>query len=108
VMAFREIENQMTIKKPADKIRMSQTLLKGKSLSYFEHHLMRRLEAEDPEIPDNEFIELVLRDASLEYIPKHAIIVKKYYMRQPSGVYMSLNTSIQQLVRLNDINHYLL
>jgi hypothetical protein len=62
VMAFREIENLMPMKEPADKTRMFQTLLKGKSLSYFEHHLRRRLEAEDSEVPDNELIELVLRD----------------------------------------------
>jgi hypothetical protein len=30
---------------------------------------MRRLEAEDSEVPDNELIELVLRDVGLEYIP---------------------------------------
>jgi hypothetical protein len=27
--------------------------LKGQALSYFEHHLMRRLEAEDSDVPDN-------------------------------------------------------
>jgi hypothetical protein len=43
--------------------------LKGQALSYFEHHLMRRLEAEDSGVPDNELIELVLRDVGLEYIP---------------------------------------
>jgi hypothetical protein len=42
--------------------------LKGQALSYFEHHLMRRLEAEESEVPDNELIELVLRDVGLEYI----------------------------------------
>jgi hypothetical protein len=30
---------------------------------------MRRLEAEDSDVPDNELIELVLRDVDLEYIP---------------------------------------
>jgi hypothetical protein len=30
---------------------------------------MRRLEVEDSEVPDNELIELVLRDVGLEYIP---------------------------------------
>jgi hypothetical protein len=34
---------------------------------------MRRLEAEDSEVPDNELIELVLRDVDLEYIPNRAI-----------------------------------
>jgi hypothetical protein len=68
---------------------------------------MRRLEAEDSEVPDNELIELVLRDVGLEYIPKRAICVQKYYMRR--GLYMGLNTFIQQFVeRLNDLNHYLL
>jgi hypothetical protein len=46
-MAFREIENLMPMKEPADKTMMFRTLLKGKDLSYFEHHLMRRLEEED-------------------------------------------------------------
>jgi hypothetical protein len=62
---------------------MFHTLLKGQVLSYFEHHHMRRLEAEDSDIPYNELIELELRDVGLEYIPKHAIPVQKYYMRQP-------------------------
>jgi hypothetical protein len=68
---------------------------------------MRRLEAEDSEVPDNELIELVLRDVGLEYISKHTIRVQKYYMRR--GLYMGLNTSVQQFVeRLNDLNRYLL
>jgi hypothetical protein len=46
-----------------------QGLLKGQALSCFEHHLMRRLEAEDSDVPDNKIIELVLRDVDLEYIP---------------------------------------
>jgi hypothetical protein len=109
VMAFCEIENLMPMKEPADKTRMFQTLLKDKALSYFEHHLMMRLEAEDSEVPDNELIELVIRDVGLEYIPKRAICVQKYYMRHPSGLYMGLNTSVQQFVeRLNDLNRYLL
>jgi hypothetical protein len=69
-MAYREIENLMPIKEPADKTRMFLTLLKGQAFSYFEHHLMRRLEAEDSDVSDNELIELVLRDVDLEYIPK--------------------------------------
>jgi hypothetical protein len=44
VMAFREIENLMTMKEPADKTRIFRTLLKVQALSYFEHHLIRRLE----------------------------------------------------------------
>jgi hypothetical protein len=107
VMAFCEIENLMPMKEPADKTRMFRTLLKGQDLSYFEHHLIRRLEVEDSEIPDNELLELVLRKICLEYIPKHAIRVKKYYMRW--GLYMGLNTSVQRFVeRLNDLNRYLL
>jgi hypothetical protein len=81
-MAFRGIENLMPMKEPEDKTRMFQTLLKGQASSYFEHHLMRRLETEDSEVPDNELIELVLRDVCLEYIPKRTIQVQKYYMRQ--------------------------
>jgi hypothetical protein len=65
------------------------------------------LEAEDSHVPDNELIELVLRDVGLEYIPKRAIRVQKYYMRR--GLYIGLNTSVQQFVeRLNDLNRYLL
>jgi hypothetical protein len=82
VMAFREIENLMPVKVPADKTRMFRTLLKGQALSYYEHHLMRRLEEEDSEVLDNELIELVLRDVGLEYIPKLVIRVQKYYMRR--------------------------
>jgi hypothetical protein len=33
--------------------------------------MRKRLEAEDSEVPDNELIELVLRDVGLEYITKH-------------------------------------
>jgi hypothetical protein len=85
-MTFREIENLMPMKESADKTRMFRTLLKGQALSYFEHHLMRRLEAEDSEVPENELIELVLRDIGLEYIPKRAIHVQKYYMIQSRGL----------------------
>jgi hypothetical protein len=109
VMAFREIENLIPMKEPADKTRMFRTLLKRQALSYFEHHLMRRLEAEDSDVLDNELIELVLRDVGLEYIPKPAIHMQKYYMRQPRGLYMGFNTSVQQFVeRLIDLNRYLL
>jgi hypothetical protein len=105
-MALREIENLIPTKEPADKNRMFRTLLKGQVSSYFEHHLMRRLEAEDSEVPDNELIEPVLRDVGLEYIPKCIIHMQKYYMRR--GLYMGLNTSVQQFVeRLNDLNRYL-
>jgi hypothetical protein len=62
VMDFREIENLMPMKERADKTRMFWNLLKGQALTYFEHHLMRRLETGDSDIPDNKLIELVLRD----------------------------------------------
>jgi hypothetical protein len=106
-MAFREIENLMSMKEPAENTRMFRTLLKGQALSYFEHHLRKRVEVEDSDVPDNELIELVLRVIGLEYIPKRSIHIQKYYMRQ--GLYMGLNKSVQQLVeRLNDLNRYLL
>jgi hypothetical protein len=44
VMAFQGIENLIPMKEPADKTRMFRTLLKGQTLSYFEHHLMRRFD----------------------------------------------------------------
>jgi hypothetical protein len=53
----------------------------------------------------------VLRDEGLEFIPKRTIRMQKYYMRQPRGLYMGLNTSVQQFLeskRLNYINRYLL
>jgi hypothetical protein len=81
-MAFHEIENLMPMKEPVDKTRMFRTLLKGQALSYFEHHLMGKLEEEDSDVPDNDFIELVLRYVGLEYISKQAIRVQKYYMRR--------------------------
>jgi hypothetical protein len=65
-MDFREIENLMPIKESAEKTRMFWTLLNGQALSYFAHNLMRRLEAEDSDVPDNELLELVLRDVGLE------------------------------------------
>jgi hypothetical protein len=109
VMAFHEIENLMLMKEPAEKTSMFRTFLKGQALSCFEHHLMRRLEAEDSDVPENELIELVLRDVGLEYIPKRAIRVKKNYMRQHWGLCMGLNTSVQIFVeRLNDLNRNLL
>jgi hypothetical protein len=70
-MAFREIENLIPMKESANKTRMFWTLLKGQALSYFEHHFMRMLEADDSEVLDNELIKIVLRDVGLEYIPKH-------------------------------------
>jgi hypothetical protein len=84
VIAFREIESLMPMKEPADKTRMFRTLLKCQALSYFEHHLMSGQEAENSGVPDNELIELVLRDVGLEYIPKGTINVQKYCMRRGS------------------------
>jgi hypothetical protein len=110
-MALREIENLMPLKEPADKTRLFWTLLKGQALSYFDHHLRRRVETEDSELPNNKLIESLLRDIGLEYIPKCAIRVQKYYIRLPRGLYMGLNTSAQKFVeriQLNDSNHYLL
>jgi hypothetical protein len=83
----------MPMKEPSDKSRTFWTLLKVQALSYFEHHHMRRLEVEDSDVLENEFIELVLRDVGLEYIPKCDIRLQKYYMRQPRDLYMGLNTS---------------
>jgi hypothetical protein len=37
---------------------------------------MRRLKAEDSDVPENELIELVLREVGLEYIPKCAINIQ--------------------------------
>jgi hypothetical protein len=75
LMSFCEIENLMPLKEPTDKTCMFLTLLMGQALSYLEHHLMRRLEAEVSEFPDNELIELVHTDVVLKYIPKRAIRV---------------------------------
>jgi hypothetical protein len=85
-MAFLEIEILLiTLKEPADKTRIFWIVLKGQALSYFEYHLRKRVDAEDSEVPDNELIELVLRDVGLEFIPKHTMNVQKYCMRQPRG-----------------------
>jgi hypothetical protein len=79
VMDFCEIENLMPMNEPADKARVLQILLKGQDLPYFEHHLSRRLDVEDSEVPDNELIELVLRKLymGIEFIPKRAIYAFK-------------------------------
>jgi hypothetical protein len=90
MMTFHEIENLMPMKEPADNTRIFRTLLKGQTLSCFEHHLRRRLEAEDTDVPDNELIELVLGHIGLDYLSMCAICVKKYYMRQIGGLYMVL------------------
>jgi hypothetical protein len=105
VMAFREIENLMPMTEPADNTWMFRILLKGQALSYFEHLLRGLLEAEDSDVLDNELIELGLREIGLDYIPKQAICVQNYYMRQEWDLYMGLNTSVKLFVkRLNDLN----
>jgi hypothetical protein len=56
--------------------------------------MRKRVEAEDSEVPE-----------------KCAIHVQKYYMRQPKGLHMAINTSAQKFVdrqQLNDLNRYLL
>jgi hypothetical protein len=95
------------MKEPADKTRMFRTLSKGQAKPCLILNIMRRLEAEDSDVPDNELIELVLRDIGLEYNPKCTIHMQHCYMSQ--GLYMGLNTSVQQFVEsLNDLNCYLL
>jgi hypothetical protein len=75
-------------------------LLKGQALSYFEHHLKKRLDAEDIDLPDNDLLELMMRDKGLEYIPRSAIRAQKYYMRR--GLFLGQNESVQMFVeRLN-------
>jgi hypothetical protein len=87
VMALYEIENLMTLKETVDNSWMFWALLKSQALSYFEHGLRQRVEEEDSEVPDNQLIELVIRYIGLEYIPKRAICMQKYYRRQ-IGVYI--------------------
>ena len=79
----------MSIRELVNKSKRLRTLLKGQALSYFEHHLRKRLDAEDSELPDNDLLELVIRDVGLEYIPKSAIRVQKYYMRR--GLFLGQN-----------------
>jgi hypothetical protein len=56
-MAYREIDPLMPMKEPAGKSKMFSTLLKVQDFLYFEHHLRKRLEAEDAEILDNNLLE---------------------------------------------------
>jgi hypothetical protein len=107
LMAYNEIETLMILKEPAEKSKMVRTLLKGQALSYFKHHLKRRMDTEDAELPDNMLLELVMRDVGLEYIPKSAIRAQKYYMRR--GLFLGHNMTVQTFVeRLNELNRYLL
>ena len=43
-------------------------------------------DAEDADFPENDLLELVIRDIGLEYIPRRAIRIQKYYMRR--GLFM--------------------
>jgi hypothetical protein len=63
----------MNLIKPADKSKMTRTLLKCPALSHFEAYLRKRLGAENYGLPDNDLLELVLRDVGLAYIPKTTI-----------------------------------
>jgi hypothetical protein len=79
LMAYRKIEILMTLKEPADKSKMVKMLLKGQALACFEHHLKKRVNAE---LSENMQFEFVMIDMGLEYIPKRAIQVQKYFMRK--------------------------
>jgi hypothetical protein len=76
-----EIKNLIHLKKPANKTRMFQTLLKGRAMSYFEHYLRRSLDTEYSKIIDNDFIELLIWDEGKEFIPERTVSMQKYYMR---------------------------
>jgi hypothetical protein len=101
--AYCKIETLMTLKETADKRKMIWTLLKGQALSYFEHHPKKILGKEDAEFPDNMLLDLVMREVGLEYIPKSAIRVQKYYMRR--GLFLKQNMRVQTFVeRINELN----
>ena len=65
---YCKIETLRMLKVPADKSKMMKMLLKGQALSYFEHHLKKRVDAEDSELLDNMRLELSMHDVGLEYI----------------------------------------
>jgi hypothetical protein len=72
-------------------------------LLYFEHHLKKRLDVEDAELPGNMLLELVMHDVGLEYISESAILVQKYYMRR--GLFLRQNVSVQTFAkRVNELN----
>jgi hypothetical protein len=50
---------------------------------------MRRLEAEDSEVPKNELIEIVLRNVGFEYIPAHHRDAKELYEATKGLIYGS-------------------
>jgi hypothetical protein len=65
LMAFREIEYLIPLKKPFDKTRIFWTLFEGQAFSCFDNHLRRSLLFEDIELTKNDLIEIVLRDICL-------------------------------------------
>jgi hypothetical protein len=60
LISFNVIENLMSMKEPANKARIFWTFLKCQVLSYVEYYLRWRLETEDPELLENELLELVI------------------------------------------------
>jgi hypothetical protein len=68
VMAFYDIENLnlISLKEIVANTRMIRILLKGQALSNLEHHLRKRLEAEESELNNDTIIDLVLRYIVLE------------------------------------------
>jgi hypothetical protein len=62
LMGYCDLEAMMHLRETSDKSNMLQTLLKGRALSQFEHHLRNFLGAEDIELPDHDLLELVIRD----------------------------------------------
>jgi len=107
LMGYRDLEVMMTLTETVEKTKLIRTLLKGRALAQFDYHLSKRVRSEDIELPDDELLELVIRDLGLDYISKRAIRVQRYYMRR--SLFMGPNTTVQQFVdRLNDLNKYLL
>jgi hypothetical protein len=88
LVAYREVETLLTLKESTDRSKMVKTLLKGQALSYSEHDIKRRLDAEDPELPDNMLLELIMRDVCLEYIAKSAIRFQKNYMKRGNQTFV--------------------
>jgi hypothetical protein len=84
LMAFRDIETFMTLKEPADKSKMVRTLSKGQALLYFEHHLKRRLDAKDAELPHNMLLELMMRGCKNGHSETKAVPGKKSLLREVS------------------------
>jgi hypothetical protein len=50
LMSYGDIGSLMNLREPAAKSKIVRTLLKGQALSHFEHHLGKRLEAEDSDL----------------------------------------------------------